>query len=258
MLRSKKDIEKVRHSLSHILAIAVKEKFPKAKLGIGPAIDNGFYYDFDIKGLSDADLPELEGRMKTLISEGLKFEKFEITPAAAKKMFADEPYKLELIDELKKSKSPITVYKTTVKGAKSPLFADLCAGPHIAASKDIDPYSFKLTKIAGAYWRGNEKNKMLTRVYGLAFANEDELDDYLKLQEEAERRNHRKIGAEQKLFYIEPNTVGLGLVMWQPKGAILWRVMEDFWYRAHLKGGYELVRTPHIGSKKLWETSGHW
>lgn len=244
--------------MSHILAIAIKEKFPKAKLGIGPAIDNGFYYDFDVKGLSDENLSEIEGRMRSLISDGLKFEKAEITPAAAKKMFAEEPYKLELIDELKKAKTPITVYRTVVKGMKTPVFTDLCAGPHIAQVSDIDPSSFKLTKIAGAYWRGNEKNKMLTRVYGLAFGTKEELENYIKLQEEAEKRNHRKIGAEQKLFYIDPNTVGLGLVMWQPKGAMLWRVMEDFWYRAHIKGGYELVRTPHIGSKKLWETSGHW
>ena len=236
----------------------MKEKFPKAKLGIGPVIENGFYYDFDIKGLSETDLAELEGRMRELISQNIKFEKAEVTPAAAKKLFADEPYKIELIEELKKAKKQITVYKTIMKGAKTPLFADLCSGPHIAKVSDIEPDSFKLTKIAGAYWKGSEKNKMLTRVYGLAFATKEELDDYLKLLEEAEKRNHRKIGAEQKLFYIEPNTVGLGLVMWQPKGAMLWRVMEDFWYRAHIKGGYELVRTPHIGSKKLWETSGHW
>ncbi|MDD4930956.1 MAG: threonine--tRNA ligase [Candidatus Colwellbacteria bacterium] len=258
MLRSKNDIEKARHSLSHVLAIAFREKFPKAKLGIGPAIDNGFYYDFDVKNASEEDLAGIEGRMRDLIAKGLKFEKEAVTPAAAKKIFADEPYKLELVEELKKAKKPITVYKTTVKGSKDPIFVDLCAGPHITHIADIELGSFKLTKLAGAYWKGDEKNKMLTRVYGLAFATKEELDDYLKLLEEADKRNHRKIGAEQKLFYIEPNTVGLGLVMWQPKGAMLWRVMEDFWYRAHIKGGYELVRTPHIGSRKLWETSGHW
>jgi len=265
MLRSKSNIDKesaslerARHSLSHILAAAVKEKFPKAKLGIGPAIANGFYYDFEIKNLTEENLSGIESRMREMLSSGLKFEREEITPAKAKKLFAGEPYKLELIDELKKEKKPITVYKTTVKGSKEPVFTDLCAGPHVKSSSEIPADGFKLAKLAGAYWKGDEKNKMLVRVYGLAFESKEALEKYLVLQEEAERRNHRKIGAEQKLFYIEPNTVGLGLVMWQPKGAMLWRVMEDFWYKAHLKGGYELVRTPHIGSKKLWETSGHW
>ncbi len=258
MLRSEKDLEKSRHSLSHVLAAAVKKSYPKAKLGIGPAIDNGFYYDFDIKNFTEETLAKVEEVMREFLSKGMKFEKEEVTPAKAKKLFAEEPYKLELIEELKKAKKAITVYHTTLTGEKTPIFTDLCAGPHVKNSKEIDPASFKLSKVAGAYWKGDEKNKMLTRVYGLAFGSKEDLDSYLKLLEEAERRNHRKIGAEQKLFHIEPNIVGLGLVMWQPKGAMLWRVMEDFWYRAHIKGGYELVRTPHIGSKKLWETSGHW
>jgi threonyl-tRNA synthetase len=260
MLRSQNNIkiDRVRHSLSHILAAAIKEKFPRAKLGIGPSVANGFYYDFEVKNLSEEHLAGLESRMREMISSGIKFEKEEITPAKARKLFADEPYKLELVDGLKKEKKPITVYKTIIKGEKDPVFTDLCAGPHVRSSSDIPADGFKLTKLAGAYWKGDEKNKMLVRVYGIAFETKEALDGYLALQEEAEKRNHRKIGAEQKLFHIEPNTVGLGLVMWQPRGAMLWRVMEDFWYRAHLKGGYELVRTPHIGSKKLWETSGHW
>jgi len=252
------NLERVRHSLSHILAIAVKERFPKCKLGIGPAIANGFYYDFDIKSFSEEDLAGLESRMKEILKDGVEFKQIEITPAKAKKLFADEPYKLELIDELKKERKTITVYETSIKGEKEPIFTDICAGPHIKASNEITPDSFKLVKIAGAYWKGSEKNKMLTRIYGYAFESKKALREYISLQEEAEKRDHRKIGADQRLFYIEPNTVGLGLVMWQPKGAMLWRIMEDFWYKEHLKGGYELVRTPHIGSKNLWETSGHW
>ncbi len=249
---------RIRHSLSHILAAAVREKFPKAKLGIGPSIANGFYYDFEAKNLSEEHLADLESRMREMLSSGVKFEKEEITAARARALFAGEPYKLELIGDLKKEKKPITVYKMMLKGMTKPVFVDLCAGPHVKSSSEIPAEGFKLTKLAGAYWKGDEKNKMLVRVYGLAFGSKEALEEYIRLQEEAERRNHRKIGAEQNLFYIEPNTVGLGLVMWQPKGAMLWRVMEDFWYKAHLKGGYELVRTPHIGSKKLWETSGHW
>jgi len=257
MSRSKNNIEKIRHSLSHILAAAVKEKFPQAKLGIGPAFTNGFYYDFEIKNLSEEHLVALESRMKEMIATGLKFEKEEITPAKAKKLFANELYKLELIDELKKAKSPIIIYKMFLKGESIPVLTDLCAGPHIKSSTEIDPQCFKLVKIAGAYWKGDEKNKMLTRIYGYAFVSEEELSNYLLMLEKAELRDHRKLGKELGLFYVD-QMVGLGLVMWQPKGAMLWRVMEDFWYKEHLKAGYNLVRTPHIGSRQLWETSGHW
>ncbi len=257
MSRSKNNIEKIRHSLSHILAAAVKEKFPQAKLGIGPAFTNGFYYDFEIKNLSEEHLVALESRMKEMIATGLKFEKEEITPAKAKKLFANELYKLELIDELKKAKSPIIIYKMFLKGESIPALTDLCAGPHIKSSAEIDPQCFKLAKIAGAYWKGDEKNKMLTRIYGYAFVSEEELSNYLLMLEKAELRDHRKLGKELGLFYVD-QMVGLGLVMWQPKGAMLWRVMEDFWYKEHLKAGYNLVRTPHIGSRQLWETSGHW
>jgi threonyl-tRNA synthetase len=257
MLRSKDNIEKIRHSLSHILAAAIKERFPKSKLGIGPAIENGFYYDFDIKGLSEEHLPELEKRMKEIISSGIRFGKKEVTPAKANKIFSDEPYKLELIKELKKEKKPITIYSTYIKGEKKPILTDLCSGPHIRSSSEVEKNAFKLAKIAGAYWKGNEKNKMLVRIYGYAFSDKKELDEYLEFLEEAEKRDHRKLGKELNLFNVDP-AVGLGLVMWQPKGAILWRTMEDFWYKEHLKAGYELVRTPHIGSRQLWETSGHW
>jgi threonyl-tRNA synthetase len=256
-------IHKVRHSLSHLLATAVLEQYPKTKLAIGPVIDNGFYYDIDTEkhGLSDADLPELEKRMRELIKEKLEFKKESITYTQAKKLFADQPYKLELIEELKKLKKPITIYTTYKKELKnkhsSILFVDLCSGPHIKNTSEINPDAFTLTRLAGAYWRGDEKNKMLTRVYGVAFATKEELDSYNKNIEEAEKRDHRKLGKELNLFHSD-DEVGLGLPLWHPKGALLWRIIEEFWYKEHLKNGYDLVRSPHIGSRHLWETSGHW
>jgi threonyl-tRNA synthetase len=243
------NMETKRHSLSHILAYAVQDLWPDTKFGIGPAIENGFYYDFLFTTpLAPEDLLKIEKKMQELIKQGFDFERKEISKAEAEKLFKDQPYKLELIVELPEDK--ITIYK-------SGEFTDLCAGPHIKSTKEIPTDSFKLTKLAGAYWRGSEKNQMLTRIYGLAFATKKELEDYLNLQEEAEKRDHKKLGKDLDLFMIDP-TVGLGLVLWQPKGALLWRIMEDFWYREHLKNGYQLVRTPHIGSRALWETSGHW
>jgi len=254
-----KDINKKRHSLSHLLAMAVLEKFPRAKLGIGPTIENGFYYDFDGIKISDEDLPKLEKAMLELIAQDLKFIKKNITTAEAKKIFSakggsalggkNQPYKLELIKELIKNKKSITIYK-------SGDFTDLCAGPHVKSTKEINPEGFKLVKTAGAYWRGSEKNKMLTRIYGLAFETKKDLEDYLKLQEEAEKRDHRKIGKDLELFIID-ETVGQGLPLWLPRGAIMRQVMEDFVLKEYLKNGYQLVRTPHIGSEKLFGISGH-
>ncbi len=263
-----KQIFKVRHSLSHLLATAVLEQYPKTKLAIGPVIENGFYYDVDTDkhGLNDADLSELEKRVKELVKQKLEFKKEAVTYAQAKKIFADQPYKLELIEELKKNKKPITIYTTYGKtdqytsasrAHKSVLFVDLCSGPHIKNTSEINPDAFKLTHLAGAYWRGDEKNKMLTRIYGVAFATKQELETYLHNIEEAEKRDHRKLGKELDLFHVD-DEVGLGLPLWHPKGALLWRIVEEFWYKEHLKNGYDLVRTPHIGSRHLWETSGHW
>jgi threonyl-tRNA synthetase len=240
-------IEIIRHSLSHLLASAVQEMYPEAKFGIGPNIENGFYYDFELsESLTPLHLLKIEKRMKDLIKQSLKFEKKIITKAEAESLFQNQPYKLELIKDL----DEISVYQVGK-------FIDLCAGPHVESTKAIPQDSFKLIKTAGAYWRGSEKNKMLTRIYGLAFENKEKLEEYLKLQEEAEKRDHKKLGRDLDLFLIDP-TVGLGLVLWQPKGAILWQTMEDFWRQEHLKNGYQLVRTPHIGSRTLWETSGHW
>jgi threonyl-tRNA synthetase len=245
-----KNIETIRHSLAHIMASAVGQLYPGTKFGIGPAIENGFYYDFQLpQQFSDKDILTVENKMRALLKQGIAFKKKTITKIEAKELFKEQPYKLELIGELPDSE--ITVYSNGN-------FTDLCKGPHIATSSEIPADAFKLTKIAGAYWRGSEKNQMLTRIYGVAFENKKELDNYLKVLEEAEKRDHRTLGKDLNLFMIDPVNVGLGLVMWQPKGALLWRLMEDFWYQEHLKNGYELVRSPHIGSRKLWETSGHW
>jgi len=248
-------LDVLRHSISHVLAAAVIEMFPEAKFAIGPSIENGFYYDFDLpRNLTPEDLPLLEEKMRAIIKANHPFEKTEVDTQEAKKLFkkADQPYKVELIDDLVKEEKAKKVMLYTTGP-----FIDLCAGPHIDSTKEIDPEAFKLTKIAGAYWRGDEKNKMLQRIYGTAWESKIQLDEYLKKIEEAEKRDHRKIGKELELFIID-QIVGAGLAMWQPKGALLWRIMEDFWYQEHLKNGYELVRTPHIGSRQLWEISGHW
>lgn len=248
-------LEILRHSTAHVLAAAVLEMFPEAKFAIGPNIEDGFYYDFDLpRTLIPEDLPILEEKMRAIIKADYPFEKTEVPAEEALELFkkADQPYKVELIEDLIKNESAekVSLYK-------SGPFVDLCRGPHLASTGEIKSDSFKLTKVSGAYWRGDEKNKMLQRIYGVAFESKSGLADYLKRIEEAEKRDHRKLGKELELFQLDP-TVGMGLVMWQPKGALLWRIMEEFWYKEHLKNGYELVRSPHIGSRQLWETSGHW
>jgi len=239
-------IEIKRHSLSHILALAVKQLYPKVKFGIGPAIENGFYYDFDNLKISDSDLGKIEKKMKELIKKDLKFEKKSISKAEAKKIFKSQPFKLDLIKELK---GKISVYT-------SGEFTDLCKGPHVKSTKELNEKAFKLTKVAGAYWKGNEKNKMLTRIYGIAFETEKELKQYLKQLEEAEKRDHRVLG--QKLgIYSFDEEVGPGLILWHPNGALLRELIRRHWIKEHLQNGYQLVETPHIGRLKLWQTSGH-
>lgn len=247
------NLENVRHSLAHVMAWAVKELWPQAKFAIGPVIENGFYYDFDEIDLKEADLEKIEQKMRDLIKTGFKTEQRTLTidEALAVVRKDNQFYKEELINDL------VKIGETEVSFYKLGEFEDLCRGPHIENSTEINIDSFKLTKLAGAYWRGSEKNKMLIRVYAVAFADKAELDQYLNMIEEAEKRDHRKLGKELDLFTIDP-MVGLGLAMFLPKGAMLWRTIEDFWYQEHLKNGYQLVRTPHIGSRHLWETSGHW
>lgn len=245
-------LEKIRHSLSHLMSMAVQEMFPDVGLGVGPVIENGFYQDYDLpEAVTPEILPKLEKRIRELIKENIKFEQHDVDFDEALEFYKKDPYKTELIEELKKNgESKVSFYK-------SGNFDNLCAGPHVDATEEIDPEAFKLTHIAGAYWRGSEKNKMLTRIYGVAFENKKELDEYLNNLEEAKKRDHRKIGKELDLFHMD-EIVGLGLPLWHPKGALLWRIIEDFWHKEHLKNGYDLVRSPHIGNRSLWETSGHW
>jgi len=247
-------IEKIRHSLAHILAYAIQEFFPGVKFGIGPAIENGFYYDFDFssvknfQGIGDKDLAKIEEKMRELIRQNIKFVKKIIPKEEAKKIFENQPFKLELIKEIKENE--VSIYE-------SQNFIDLCAGPHVKSTKEINPDAFKLTKIAGAYWRGNEKNPMLTRIYGIAFEKKSDLESYLKLQEEAEKRDHRILGQKLELFLFDEE-VGQGLPIWMPKGALLRKIIQDFLFEELKKEGYEWVITPHIGNLNLWKTSGHW
>lgn len=256
MSNSQKTLEKIRHSLAHLLAMAVLEKKPEARQGIGPVIENGFYYDFDLDKITPEDLPEIEKTMKGLIRQNLIFKKRTVTFAEAKKIFSHNPYKLELINELKKEAQPITIYETRQRSEKQPLFVDLCAGPHVKSTAEINPDAFHLTKIAGAYWRGDEKNKMLQRIYGVAFKTAKELRDFIEQQKEAEARDHRKLGAELDLFLIS-DEVGQGLPLFLPAGARLRHEIMMFALNTYLAHGYELVNTPHIGRAKLWQQSGH-
>ncbi len=242
------NLETVRHSLAHIMAYAVQELYPKTKFGIGPAIKDGFYYDFEFKKtLSPDDLIKIEKKAKELIKENLKFKKRIISKTEARKIFKDQPYKLELVKELKEKK--VTIYE-------SGKFVDLCKGPHLKSTKEIPFDAFKFTKIAGAYWKGDEKNPMLTRIYGLAFKDKKELQGYIRTKEEAEKRDHRILGQKLELFMFD-DEVGQGLPLWLPKGALLRKIVMDFAFNTYLKRGYEPVFTPHIASLKLWKHSGH-
>jgi len=243
-----KKIEIIRHSLAHIMADAVRKLYPGTKFGIGPAIENGFYYDFDLpKKISPENLPKIEKKMRKLIKKDLKFEKKVISKKEAKKIFKGQPYKLELIEEIPGKN--VSIYK-------SGDFVDLCKGPHIKSTKNINSDGFKLTKIAGAYWKGNEKNKMLTRIYGLAFETKKELNQRLKQQAEAEKRDHRKIGKELELFMTDEQ-VGQGLIMFLPKGAFIYKKLEDYMYEKEFKYGYHYVRTPILALENLYKKSGH-
>ncbi len=240
-------LEIIRHSAAHVLAEAVQSIFPDAKFGIGPAIENGFYYDFDLpRSLTPDDLPLIETKMSEIIVSNVPFVRQEVTKPEARQLFAAQPYKLELIDEIPDEK--VSLYR---QGS----FVDLCRGPHVSSTGEIKV--FKLVSIAGAYWRGDEHQPMLQRIYGVAFDTEEALAEHLKKLEEATRRDHRKLGAELDLFSIHEEA-GSGLVHWHPKGAVIRRVIEDFWKDEHIKRGYSLVYTPHIAKLDLWKTSGHW
>jgi threonyl-tRNA synthetase len=239
--------EIVWHSASHLMAQAVKRLFPKAKLAIGPAIDEGFYYDFDLEqSFSPEDLPKIEEEMVRIVKEDLPVTRVEMTRDEAIDMFkkAGEIYKIELLEGIE---GKATFYK---QGE----FIDLCRGPHVISTGKIP--AFKLLKNAGAYWRGDEKNKMLSRIYGIAFTDKKELDEYVRIQEEAKERDHRRIGKDLHLFETSQD-VGAGLILWTPKGGRIRTLIEDFWRKEHYKNGYEIIYTPHIGRSQLWQTSGH-
>ena len=239
----------IRHSTSHIMAQAVKRLYKDAKLAIGPSIENGFYYDFDIDTpITSEDLIKIENEMNKIISENLKFERIDVSREEALKLMEDknESYKVELINDLPEGEQ-ISLYK---QGD----YIDLCRGPHIPSTKYARAY--KLISVAGAYWRGNEKNKMLQRVYGVAFANKEALETHLHNLEEAKKRDHRKLGKELKLFTFAEE--GPGFPFFLPKGVILKNTLIDFWRKLHYEAGYVEVETPIMLNKKLWETSGHW
>ena len=243
------ELRAIRHTASHVLAQAVKRLYPDAKLAIGPAIDDGFYYDFDREGgFTPEDLEKLEAEMAKIVKENLPVKPFVLPRAEAVRFMEEkgEPYKVELIEDLPEEE--------TISFYQQGEFVDLCAGPHIMYTKGVK--AFKLTSIAGAYWRGSEKNKMLTRIYGTAFANKTDLEGYLTMMEEAKKRDHRKLGKELGLFMFAEE--GPGFPFFLPKGMTLKNTLIDYWREIHYRDGYQEVSTPIILSRKLWENSGHW
>jgi len=258
---SESKLYRIRHSAAHIMAQAVLEMFPEAKYTIGPPIENGFYYDFDLpRPLTNDDLPKLEKRMRQIIAGGHDFVK-EVVPAEkAREIFKDQPYKLELIDGLEKGgfdeygqpleeKPEISIYR-------SDTFVDLCRGPHVENTRQINPAAIKLMSIAGAYWRGDENNKMLTRIYGTAWEKADDLERYLDMLEEAKKRDHRKLGKELEIFFFE-DEVGPGLPLWMPNGAVMIEELEKLAKEMEEKAGYQRVRTPNLTKEDLFIRSGH-
>ncbi len=236
--------------MSHVMAKAIKQLYPGVKLAIGPAIDNGFYYDFDNLSITQADFEKIEAKMRDIIANNEDFVRKEVTKTEALEMFIDEPYKTELINELPLDEK-ITVYYTGED------FYDLCRGPHVENTKFLRGFSFKINRVNGAYWRGSEKNKMLTRIYVYGFLNKDDLKECIRLEEEAKQRDHRKIGKEMGVFMFN-DLVGKGLPMWLPKGYILRRELSDYIIDKELALGYQHVMTPSLGNINLYKTSGHW
>ncbi len=246
-MSKEENLERIRHSTAHIMAEAVQSFFPEVNFGIGPPIENGFYYDFALpRPLTPEDLPAIENKMKDIIDNDLPFIREEVSKQVAHQLFATQPYTLELIDVL--PDTTVTIYR---QGS----FTDLCRGLHLVSTGEVK--AFKLTHIAGAYWRGDEKRPMLQRIYGVAFDSQAELENYLSRQVEAAKRDHRKLGKELDLFSIHEE-IGPGLICWHPKGALIRQIIEDFWKAEHIKRGYDIVYTPHIAKLDLWKTSGHW
>ncbi len=243
-------IENIRHSLAHLLAAAVLELYPTSQVTIGPAVDDGFYYDIDMPKVGEEDLKTIEAKMKEILPTWTAFEKQDVDADFARDYFKNNPYKLELIEDIIARGEQITLYK-------SGNFLDLCRGGHVEDMSKIDPESFMLSRLAGAYWKGNEKNKMLTRIYGLAFENKAALDEHLNMLEEAKKRDHKKLGKELGLFTFS-ELVGPGLPLWTPKGTVLREVLNDYVMELRSRYAYQKVSIPHITKKDLYEKSGHW
>ena len=242
-------LHRIRHSTAHVMADAVLRKFPNAKFAIGPAIDNGFYYDFDLpRNLTPEDLEEIEGNMQQIMNEDHEFRRLVVTREEALEMFSEQPYKQELIQEFPEG-TEISIY---THGD----FTDLCKGPHVDNTKKLNSKAFKLLSIAGAYWRGDEHREMLQRIYGTAWESPKDLKAHLEHLKEIEKRDHRKLGKELDLFSTHEEA-GPGLIYWHPKGARMRLAVEDYWREMHLENGYDLLYTPHVGKSWLWETSGH-
>jgi threonyl-tRNA synthetase len=261
-------LHKLRHSVSHVMAQAVLEKFPEGKVAIGPPIENGFYYDFDLpRSLTPEDLEEIEARMREIVAEGHDFVYQEISEEEARKLFADQPYKQELIDGILSAgtddadrlgwsdgepldeEPKLSIYT-------SGSFTDLCRGPHVENTKQIRTNAFKLLSVAGAYWRGDENRPMLQRIYGTAWQDRKELKKHLQWLEEVGKRDHRRLIKDLELISFH-SEVGAGLAHWHPKGGRMRVIIEDYWRKLHYEGGYDIIFTPHIGRSYLWETSGH-
>ena len=241
-------LEVIRHTTSHIMAQAVKRLYPNAKLAIGPAIENGFYYDFDYIDVKEADLEKIEAEMKKIIKENLKIESFKLPREEAIELMKsrNEPYKVELIEDLPE--------ETELSFFKQGEYVDLCVGPHLLYTKGVK--AFKLLNTTGAYWRGNENNKMLHRIYGTAFETKEELQNYLDMMEEAKKRDHRKLGKELELFFLDETAPGMPY--WLPKGMKMLNTLISFWRKIHEERGYQEFSGPQLNSSSLWKTSGHW
>ncbi|XP_002270988.4 threonine--tRNA ligase, chloroplastic/mitochondrial 2 [Vitis vinifera] len=241
---------RIRHTCAHVMAMAVQKLFPDAKVTIGPWIENGFYYDFDMEPLTDKDLKRIKKEMDRIIGRNLPLIREEVSRDEAQRriMAVNEPYKMEILDSIQED--PITIYHI---GGE---WWDLCAGPHVEYTGNINRKAVELESVAGAYWRGDEKKQMLQRIYGTAWENEEQLKAYLHFKEEAKRRDHRRLGQDLDLFSIQDEAGG-GLVFWHPKGAIVRRIIEDSWKKIHIEHDYDLLYTPHVARADLWKTSGH-
>lgn len=261
-------LEKIRHSCAHVMAMAVQSLFPETKVTIGPTTESGFYYDFDRPStFTPEDLGKIEKKMQEIIKANLPIIREVVERAEIQEKIRElgENYKLEILDSIPENEIITRYfigfpdYKTSTQAQLKPLncWWDLCAGPHLNFTGEINPKAFSLESLAGAYWRGDEHKPQLQRIYGTAWETEAELQEYLKHKEEAQKRDHRKLGKQLKLFSIEEEAGG-GLVFWHPKGAMMRYLIEDYWRKAHLEGGYELLYTPHVANLDLWKTSGHW